>query len=171
MSTFVPSKSRSTAEAVADFCRRTDLARAAITDMPGIGAAGETGLANNSITQITQLFGQFLLLDNGARDCQEVCDAMMEVSPPLFFLFLSLLFHIYFFMVDSTSFSFFSTNFLLLLCCSLFFFFFFVFFRRHYSGSMITVSVVHMVTLLCFALQTISMRNNCLPTTLMNKQC
>lgn len=123
MSTFVPSKSRSTAETVADFCRRTDLARAPITDMPGIGEAGETGLANNSITQITQLFGQFLLLDNGARDCQEVCDAMMEVSPPLFFLFLSLLFHIYFFMVDSTSFSFFSTNFLLLLLLLFFIFF------------------------------------------------
>ena len=63
--------------------------------MPGIGETGETALASGdtSITQITQLFGQFLLLDNGARDCQEVCDAMMEVSSLFFFLFLSLLFY------------------------------------------------------------------------------
>jgi len=77
---FNPTNSRATAETVADFCRRNDLNRAPITDMPGIGGAGEEALSEHGISQVTQIFGQFLLLDNGARDCQEVCDAMMEVS-------------------------------------------------------------------------------------------
>ena len=77
---FNPSNSRATAESVADFCRRNDLNKAPITDMPGIGDAGEEALSEHGITQVTQIFGYFLTLDNGARDCQEVCDAMMEVS-------------------------------------------------------------------------------------------
>ena len=87
---FNPTNSRATAETVADFCRRNDLNRAPITDMPGIGGAGEEALSEHGISQVTQIFGQFLLLDNGARDCQEVCDAMMEVS--LVFVVVLLLF-------------------------------------------------------------------------------
>ena len=99
---FNPTNSRATAETVADFCRRNDLNRAPITDMPGIGGAGEEALSEHGISQVTQIFGQFLLLDNGARDCQEVCDAMMEVS--LVFVVLLLCFLLSFiFLIRSNS--------------------------------------------------------------------
>ena len=94
---FNPSNSRATAESVADFCRRNDLNKAPITDMPGIGDAGEEALSEHGITQVTQIFGYFLTLDNGARDCQEVCDAMMEVS--LVFAVVVLLLLFFFFLV------------------------------------------------------------------------
>ena len=60
-----------------DFVDRNDLEQCALTAIPGIDDAEEEALDGSGINKCTQILGKMLMLNNGARNCQEVCDAMM----------------------------------------------------------------------------------------------
>jgi hypothetical protein len=60
-----------------DFERREDLESCELTAIPGIDDAEAEALDGNGISKCTVLLGHMLILNNGARNCQEVCDQMM----------------------------------------------------------------------------------------------
>jgi hypothetical protein len=78
MSEYNSESSAASANQVADFVKRDDLPECELSICPGVGAAMEENLSDAGINKISQLLGHFLTRDNGARSCQEVCNAFFN---------------------------------------------------------------------------------------------
>ena len=78
MATFDPTKSSSTTEKLADFCRKEIKSGDDIKLVPGVGPSVQTVLRDNGIDTIAQLLAKFLAQIDGVRDTNEVCQAFYD---------------------------------------------------------------------------------------------
>ena len=80
MATFDPTKSSSTTEKLADFCRKEIKSGDDIKLVPGVGPSVQTVLRDNGIDTIAQLLAKFLAQIDGVRDTNHgmcACSALL----------------------------------------------------------------------------------------------